>query len=151
MKLVKVVLWLLRQRWPSKMSRYTFLWGTVHAVAAAAAAPSPEAVHQQGLSGGAQVLQSSHEMWSQQAWPLDRYLLCLNRPDSGEQVLSMLQSSHLLEETTTTHPKPLIVLHILASSPRLLGWLSCQGQQHWLREAGDELLTYTQSHGFYWA
>lgn len=96
-----------------------FLWGTVH-VPHAAAAPSPEAVPRQSLSGGAEALQSSHEMWNQQAWPLDKYQLSLNRPDSGEQGLSVLQSSHLLEETATTHPKPLVGLHNLASSLRLL-------------------------------
>lgn len=104
MEFVKTVLWLFRQRWPSKVSRYTFLWGIVN-VAAAAAAPSPEGVPQHGLSGGEEALQSSHEMWSQKSWPLDKYLLCLNEPDSGEQVLSMLQSSHLLEEMATTHPR----------------------------------------------
>lgn len=101
------------------MSRYTFLWGIVNA-AAAAAAPSPEAVPQQGLSGGADALQSSHELWSQQAWPLDKCLLCSKRPDFREQMLSKLQSSHLLEEITSTHPKPLLVLYNLASRAKLL-------------------------------
>lgn len=36
-----------------KNEQVHFLWGTVHAVAAAAA-PSPEAVPHQGLSGGAE-------------------------------------------------------------------------------------------------
>lgn len=103
MKFVKAFLWQLLDRDDhQKLRRYTFLWGTVNAVSA-----SPETVPQQGLSGGAEALQSSDEMWSQQAWPLDKYLLCLNRPDwrTGAQHAPKFTSSgrnhHYSSQATT--------------------------------------------------
>lgn len=95
---------------------------------------------QHGLSSGVEGLQSSNELWSQQAWPLDKHLLCLNRFDwrTGAQhapeFTSPGRNGHYSSQTTTGFAHP--GLKSQASQETVMPRTAT-----WLGEAADEHLT----------